>query len=67
MAYCEHIVYITCNTQNLCARHGSVEVAAGLLIGRSGFNSQHTLNACGPSDGKEVNDIPGLCQGKLST
>ena len=32
---------------------------AGLLIGKSGFDSPLTLTACGPSDGKEVKDVFG--------
>ena len=41
------------------ARRGGVEVAGWIWIGRSGFDSRHTLTACGPSDSKEVKDVFG--------
>ena len=48
-------LYILC----LCdfGHSGCIEVVGWTVIGRSGFNSQHILTACGPSDGKEVKDV----------
>ena len=43
---------------------------AGLRIGRSGFDTRHTLTACGSSDGKEIEDVfgrPGARVGVGST
>ena len=61
------VLVLYCGRQETEARRGGAEVAGpGLWIGRSGFDSRHTLTACGPSDGKEVKDVfgrPGACVG----
>ena len=41
------------------ARRGGVEVAVWTVEKTTGFVSRHTLTACGPSDGTEVEDVFG--------